>query len=102
LLRERSGTSLAFRTAVAREMQHFSAELTEYLVNTGMNREEAVTQAEASVILVFTSGAEALDLDRRSREELSERLIMQLRMVAKGAFWYRKERERNRLKGGID
>jgi hypothetical protein len=25
-----------------------------------------------------------------------------LRMIAKGAFWYRKERERNRLKGGID
>ncbi|MEF1173197.1 HTH-type transcriptional repressor FabR, partial [Vibrio sinaloensis] len=102
LLRERSGTSAEFRAAVAREIQHFSAELTEYLIGTGMTREEAFTQAEASVTLVFNSGAEALDLEGRERDELAERLIMQLRMMAKGAYWYRKERERNRLKGGID
>ncbi len=102
LLRERSGTSSEFRTAVAREIQHFAAELTEYLISTGMTKEEAFTQAEASVTLVFSSGAEVLDLDRRERDELAERLIMQLRMIAKGAYWYRKERERNRLKGGIE
>lgn len=102
LLRERSGTSFEFRTAVAREIQHFAAELTEYLITTGMNREEAMTQAEASVTLVFSSGAEVLDVEKHEREELEERLIMQLRMIAKGAFWYRKERERNRLKGRIE
>ncbi|XHY21956.1 HTH-type transcriptional repressor FabR [Vibrio sp. NH-UV-68] len=102
LLRERSGTSFEFRNAVAREMQHFVAEMTEYLISSGMARDEAFTQAEASVTLVFSSGAEALDLERPERDELAERLIMQLRMIAKGAFWYRKERERNRLKGGID
>lgn len=85
-----------------REIQHFAAELTEYLVATGMTREEAMTQAEASVILVFSSGAEALDLDRHERDELAERLIMQLRMLAKGAHWYRKERERHRLKGALE
>ncbi|MDV7106036.1 HTH-type transcriptional repressor FabR [Vibrio sp. TH_r3] len=94
LLRERSGTSPDFRAAVAREMQHFVAEMTEYLISTGMNREEASIQAEASVILVFSSGAEALDLNKHEREELTERLVMQLRMTAKGAYWYRKERER--------
>lgn len=94
LLRERSGTSADFRAAVAREMQHFVAEMTEYLISTGMNREEASIQAEASVILVFSSGAEALDLDKHERDELTERLVMQLRMTAKGAYWYRKERER--------
>lgn len=31
LLRERSGTSAAFRAAVAREIQHFIAELADYL-----------------------------------------------------------------------
>ena len=41
LLRERSGTSAEFRTAVAREIQHFAAELTEYLMSTGVTREEA-------------------------------------------------------------
>ncbi|WP_375751852.1 HTH-type transcriptional repressor FabR [Vibrio sp. HN007] len=96
LLRERSGTSAEFRAAVAREIQHFSAEMTEYLISTGMNREEAVVQAEASVILVFSSGAEALDLSKHEREELTERLVMQLRMTAKGAYWYRKERERQK------
>lgn len=94
LLRERSGTSLEFRAAVAREMQHFVAEMTEYLFTTGMNREEASVQAEAAVILVFSSGAEALDLSKHEREELAERLVMQLRMIAKGAYWYSKERER--------
>jgi len=94
LLRERSGTSAEFRAAVAREMQHFVAEMSEYLISTGMNKEEASIQADASVILVFSSGAEALDLSKSEREELTERLVMQLRMVAKGAYWYRKERER--------
>jgi AcrR family transcriptional regulator len=94
LLRERSGTSSEFRAAVVREMQHFSAELTEYLISTGMRRDEAFTQADASVILVFSSGAEALDLEKHERDELTERLVMQLRMISKGAYWYRKEREK--------
>ncbi len=96
LLRERSGTSFDFRAAVAREMQHFVAEMTEYLISSGMSKEEASIQAEASVTLVFSSGAEALDLSKQEREELTERLVMQLRMIAKGAYWYRKERERQK------
>ena len=102
LLRERSGTSFDFRTAVAREMQHFAAELTEYLTSTGMSRDEATTQADSSVTLVFSSGAEALDLSKQDRDELAERLIMQLRMIAKGAYWYRKERERKMNKNRVD
>ncbi|EOD79012.1 transcriptional regulator [Grimontia sp. AD028] len=99
LLRERSGTSAAFRAAVAREIQHFIAELTEYFQATGgSTRDEAYNQAEACVTLVFSSGAEALDLDKRARAELAERLVTQLRIIAKGAYWYRKERERNALK----
>lgn len=101
LLRERSGTSFEFRAAVVREIEHFAAELTEYLINAGMSREEAIIQADASVTLVFSSGAQALDLTRQDRDALAERLILQLRMLAKGALWYRKERERNRLKNGL-
>ncbi|OEF26128.1 HTH-type transcriptional repressor FabR [Vibrio rumoiensis] len=85
LLRERSGTSAEFRMAVAREVQHFGAELTEYLVHAGMSREQASIQAEASVTIVFTSGAEALDLEPEARDALAERMILQLRMLAKGA-----------------
>lgn len=96
LLRERSGTSAAFRAAVAREIQHFIAELTEYFQSAGeLTHEEAYNQAEACVILVFSSGAEALDLDSSDRTELAERLVIQLRMISKGAYWYSKERERN-------
>ncbi|KKA44953.1 MULTISPECIES: HTH-type transcriptional repressor FabR [Salinivibrio] len=98
LLRERSGTSSAFRAAVAREIQHFVAELTEYLQSrTQLTYEEAYNQSEACVILVFNMGAEALDLDPHARAELAERMVLQLRMIAKGAYWYRKDRERRAL-----
>lgn len=100
LLRERSGTSSEFRAAVAREIQHFVAELTEYLVINGVSREGAFTHTEASVTLVFSSGAEALDLEKDERTELANRLITQLRMIAKGAHVYRKENELKKNKAG--
>jgi AcrR family transcriptional regulator len=94
LLRERSGTSMAFRAAVAREIQHFVAELAEYLMaKTGLNVQEAYTQSEVSVTLVFNSGADAVDMAMSERHAHAEKLIMQLRMIAKGAYGYRKERE---------
>lgn len=86
LLRERSGTSGAFRAAVSREIQHFVAELTDYLLkSTQCPRELAVVQADAMVILVFSAGAEALDLPAHARKDLTERLINQLRLIARGA-----------------
>lgn len=98
LLRERSGTSAAFRAAVSREIQHFIAELSEYFQATAeLTPDEAYNQAEACVTLVFNSGAEALDLGLQARVELAERLVLQLRMISKGAYWYRKERESNAL-----
>ncbi|MFC3025179.1 HTH-type transcriptional repressor FabR [Vibrio zhugei] len=99
LLRERSGTSADFRAAVAREIQHFSAELAEYLIATGITRDDAETQADASVTLVFNSGAEALDLNKKAREELANRLIKQLRMMAKGANFQRNEHKFEEIRG---
>ncbi|MGL5008073.1 MAG: HTH-type transcriptional repressor FabR [Plesiomonas sp.] len=98
LLRERSGTSSAFRAAVAREIQHFIAELSEYILqNNKMPLPFAAAQAEAMVTLVFTAGADALDMDQHSRNLLEERLVLQLRMIAKGAYWYRKEQEKRAI-----
>lgn len=94
LLRERSGTSFEFRAAVAREIQHFIAELTEYLAKTEVGQEVALIQAEACVVLVFSSGANLLDLAQKDRQEFAERLVIQLRMVFKGASSYRKELRR--------
>ncbi|WKE65950.1 HTH-type transcriptional repressor FabR [Gallaecimonas kandeliae] len=86
LLRERSGTSAAFRAAVSREIQHFIAELADYLQKElDFGEEEARVQADAMVTLVFSAGAEALDLSRTARKGLADKVILQLRMVARGA-----------------
>ncbi len=54
LLRERSGTSAAFRAAVAREIQHFIAELADYLeLENHMPRAFTEAQAEAMVTIVL-------------------------------------------------
>lgn len=90
LLRESSGTSQAFRTAVSREIQHFVAELTDYIMAKDPNssREIAYIQAEGLVTLVFTAGLHALDMNNSEREKLKKRVIMQLRMLARGAASY--------------
>ncbi|WP_105190291.1 HTH-type transcriptional repressor FabR [Pseudoalteromonas sp. T1lg48] len=89
LLRERSGTSKAFRSAVAREIKHFILELAHYLEGeTQCDSHHAYMQAEAMVTIVFTSGAEALDLEGQSREELVERLQWQLRYISFGGYHY--------------
>ncbi len=99
LLRERSGTSAAFRAfraAVQREVQHFIAELADYLeIENHMPRSFTEAQAEAMVTIVFSAGAEALDIDMEHRRLLEERLVLQLRMISKGAYyWYRREQEK--------
>lgn len=93
LLRERSGTSLAFRKAVSRELQYFVVELADYIQHTqGYPAEEARVQAEAMVILVFNAGAEALDCKPAERKLLTEKSIRQLRFVARGADEFLKGR----------
>jgi AcrR family transcriptional regulator len=86
LLRERSGTSRAFRKAVSRELQYFIVELADYVQHTqGYATSDARIQAEAMVILVFNAGAEALDCKPEELPLLTEKAIMQLRYVSIGA-----------------
>ncbi|MEI6858785.1 MAG: HTH-type transcriptional repressor FabR [Shewanella sp.] len=86
LLHERSGTSAPFRAAVAREIEHFISELTHYTEAVANRSPElARAQAEALVTLVFNAGAAALDMKRADRKLLADRLVIQLRMVARGA-----------------
>lgn len=86
LLRERSGTSFAFRRAVARELQYFIVELGDYIQHSnGYPATDAKIQAEAMVVLVFSAGAEALDSKPAERKLLTEKVIHQLRFIAKGA-----------------
>lgn len=97
LLRERSGTSPAFRAAVAREIRHFIAELGDYLVQAnGMPAEINEAQAEAMVTLVFSAGADALDYDSEKKQQLAQRLVLQLRMIARGAYYqFQREHEKS-------
>ena len=93
LLRESSGTSHSFRTAAAREIKHFIDELAEYIAHkNNYSQYIAYVQAEGMVTIVFTAGANALDMSKTEREQLKERLILQLRMLAKGTKHEAKDR----------
>ncbi len=97
LLRESSGTSQAFRTAAAREIKHFIDELTEYIAQRNHYPQHiAYVQAEGIVTLVFTAGANALDINKKERDQLKERVVLQLRMLAKGAD-YTAQKEKGKI-----
>ncbi len=87
LLRERSGTSAAFRAAVNREIRYFTLELCDYLQQANkLDAEVAYLQANAAVTIVFSAGSDALDCDKKDLEVLAQRTIKQLRFIARGAF----------------
>jgi len=86
LLRERSGTSPAFRAAVNREIRYFTLELCDYLQQVNkLDAEVAYLQANAAVTIVFSAGSDALDLDAKDYQLLANQTIQQLRFIAKGA-----------------
>lgn len=86
LLREHTGTSAAYRTAVQREIQHFVEELTDYIIEVQeVQHQLAYIQAEAMVKLVFSAGAEALEADQQVRIQIGQRVKQQLRFIQIGA-----------------
>lgn len=94
LLREHTGTSTAYRMAVLREIQHFIEELADYIVETqSVEHQLASLQAEAMVRLVFSAGAEALEVDVGLRQAIGDRVKAQLRFVQIGARLYRPRTE---------
>ena len=85
LFHEWSGTTRALRDAVAREIQYFIVELTDYIQSIGFEKDVAYTQAEAMVAVIFNAGAESLAANPQQRELLEQRAIEQLRLIAVGA-----------------
>lgn len=89
LLREHSGNSKEFRTAINLEIRHFVAELEEYLKQRAeeQNRQDIPHYeiAEAMVTLVFHMGAQALDASKKERIELGRKAKLQLRILMAGA-----------------
>lgn len=89
LLRERTGVSHQFRTAIQAEINHFVTELAEDLRRLGEEKKRPLLDprlvAEAMVTIVFNQGAKALDCTPTERNELKHKLNLQLRMVLMGA-----------------
>lgn len=93
LLGERQGASGSFRKAIHAEIDLFVSELTEDLeriskINKQTFRHPSLA-AEAIVAVVFTVGAEALDLPKHKQESLSSRLVEEVNMILRGARVYK-------------
>lgn len=89
LLGERQGASTSFRKAIHYEIDLFVSELTEDLERFAKLRAEKIRHAsyaaEAIVAVVFTVGAEALDLPKHKQEGLAIRLVEEVKMILRGA-----------------
>jgi len=88
LLGERLGGSVAFREALRAEIALFVAELSHDLAvqarAAGMKAADLPLAAEAIVAVVFTVGAEALDLPRARHAALAERIIGEVNLILRG------------------
>jgi TetR/AcrR family transcriptional regulator, fatty acid biosynthesis regulator len=85
LFHERSGTTQALRAAVAREIQFFIVELSEFMQGLGFDKHTSVSLAEAMVAVVFNAGAETLDAKAGERDAAAKRVVSQLRYLVAGA-----------------
>lgn len=93
LLGERQGASSSFRKAIHAEIDLFVGELTEDLERISKFNKQTFRHpslaAEAIVAVVFTVGAEALDLPKHKQESLSTRLVEEVNMILRGARVYK-------------
>nr|WP_292272897.1 HTH-type transcriptional repressor FabR [Marinobacter sp.] len=89
MLRERTGGSKPFRTAIKAEIDHFVTELADDLRRFAEEQRKPLSDArlvaEAMVTLVFNQGADALDATPKEREELEIKLKTELRMILIGS-----------------
>jgi len=89
MLRERTGGSKPFRTAIKAEIDHFVTELADDLRRFAEEQRKPLSDArlvaEAMVTLVFNQGADALDAMPKEREELKIKLKTELRMILIGS-----------------
>ena len=90
LLGERQGASVVFRKAIYSEMDRFISELAIDLERLQQSTEKQLRDphlaAEAIVAVVFTVGAEALDLPRHKHSGIGQRLIEEVKMILRGAL----------------
>ena len=89
MLRESTGVSKPFRTAIKAEIDHFVTELEADLRRIADEQNKPLSNsrlvAESMVTLVFNQGAEALDATNAEKEELKTKLKTELRMILVGS-----------------
>ena len=91
LLGERLGGSSAFRKALHVEIDRFVSELTDDLEAQARAEQREVAPgvaalaAEAVVAVVFTVGAEALELQKHRLPALADRIVREVYLVLRGA-----------------
>jgi AcrR family transcriptional regulator len=89
LLGERLGGSSAFRTALRKEIDRFVAELSDDLEAQARAAKQPTADvpfaAEAIVAIVFSVGAEVLELPRHRHAGLADRIIKEVHLVLSGA-----------------
>ena len=89
LLGERQGASKSFRRALFAEIDLFVVELVEDLERLAAIRGEKLRNpslaAEAIIAVVFTVGAEALELPVHKQDGLRSRLTEEVNMIMRGA-----------------
>lgn len=99
LLREKTGLSIQFRTAINAEISHFTTELAEDLRRVGELKKRPIDDpllvADAMVTIIFNKGSEALDCTPKEKALLKEVLKKELRMVLRGAEIITSENEGN-------
>lgn len=94
MLQEQAGTTVELRLAIAREISHFTNELRDFLI-IERNTPDVLAQAQSNAIVrvVFSAGADALDLNAHELDQLTEQTILQVRMIAHGALSLQKQAE---------
>jgi AcrR family transcriptional regulator len=89
LLGEGSGAPPHFRRAIAKEVRRFTEDLAEDLVREAEATERPILHvrhaAEAMVTVAFNLGASSVDLPQEERLEVIERIIIEVRMIMRGA-----------------
>jgi AcrR family transcriptional regulator len=90
LMGERQGSTSTFRKAIHTEMDRFISELSLDLDRlhslTDQPLRNSSFSAEAIVSIVFTVGAEALDLPKHKQSGLADRLVEEIKMVLRGSL----------------
>jgi AcrR family transcriptional regulator len=89
LLGEGAGSTQRFRLAIAKEIRRFTDDLAEDLVREAERARRPVAHvhhaAEAMVTVAFNLGVAAIDLDPAERTEVVERIIVEVRLIMRGA-----------------